>query len=107
VLLSFVHDAQVDAREACSRRMTIAAAAHDALHAEHSRQAREASAKLEAIDTEAAQVGPNIATDIARRGAISDRNAALRELRKLDANPPATPLRPRPRATSWTCSAGA
>ena len=66
-----------------------------------------ASAKREAIDTEAAQVGPNIATDIARRGAISDRNAALRELRKLDANPPATPLRPRPRATSWTCSAGA
>ncbi len=107
VRLSFVHDAQVDAREACSRRMTIAAAAHDALHAEHSRQAREASAKLEAIDTEAAQVGPTIATDIARRGAISDRNAALRELRKLDANPPATPLRPRPRATSWTCSAGA
>ncbi len=114
VTLAYVHDAQVDAREACSRRMTIAAAAHDALHAEHSRQAREASAKLEAIDTEAAQVGPNIATDIAellrviaRRGAISDRNAALRELRKLDANPPATPLRPRPRATSWICSAGA
>lgn len=107
VLLSFVHDAQVDAREACSRRMVIAAAAHDALHAEHSRQAREASAKLEAIDLEAAQVGPNIATDIARRGAIRDRNTALRELRKLDANPPATPLRPRPRATSWTCSAGA
>lgn len=101
VRLSFVHDAQVDAREACSRRMTIAAAAHDALHAEHSRQAREASAKLEAIDIEAAQVGPNIATDIARRGAISDRNTALRELRKLDANPPATPLRPRPRATSY------
>jgi len=107
VLLSFVHDARVDAREACSRRMVIAAAAHDALHAEHSRQVCEASAKLEAINLEAAQVGPNIATDIARRGAISDRNAALRELRKLDANPPATPLRPRPRATSWTCSAGA
>jgi len=107
VLLSFVHDARVDAREACSRRMVIAAAAHDALHAEHSRQVCEASAKLEAINLEAAQVGPNIATDIARRGVISDRNAALRELRKLDANPPATPLRPRPRATSWTCSAGA
>ncbi len=107
VTLAYVHDAQVDAREACSRRMTIAAAAHDALHAEHSRQAREASVKLEAIDLETAQVGPSIATDIARRGAISDRNTALRELRKLDANPPATPLRPRPRATSWICSAGA
>lgn len=108
VLLSFVHDAQVDAREACSRRMTIAAAAHDALHAEHSRQAREASAKLEVIDlTTGTHAERNDAWDIQRRDAIRDRNTALRELRKLDVNPPATPLRPRPRATSWTCSAGA
>lgn len=107
VLLSFVHDAQVDAREACSRRMTIAAAAHDALHAEHSRQAREASAKLELVASLGVRAERNDAWDIQRRDAIRDRNTALRELRKLDVNPPATPLRPRPRATSWTCSAGA
>ena len=106
VLLSFVHDAQVDAREACSRRMTIAAAAHDALHAEHSRQAREASDEL-LVTSLCVRAERNDALDIQRRDAIRNRNTALRELRKLDANPPATPLRPRPRATSWTCSAGA
>ena len=101
VTLSFVHDAQVDARDACSRRMTIAHAAHEALHAEHSRQVHEAGAKLEALDYEAEQVGPNAATDVARRGVISDLHAAQRELRKLNRNPPATPLRPRPRAASY------
>lgn len=102
VTLSFVHDAQVDARDACSRRMTIAHAAHEALHAEHSRQVHEAGAKLEALDLiEHDASGPDVAMNVSRRGVIRDLHAAQRELRLLNSNPPATPLRPRPRATPY------
>lgn len=103
VTLSFVYNAQVDARDACSRRMTIAHAAHEALHAEHSRQAHEAGAKCEAIDRDVQHADGVIVEvlNVARRGAIRDLHAAQRELRKLNSNPPATPLRPRPRAASY------
>ena len=95
VMLRDVRDWIAAAQGACSRRMAIAKLAHEALYAEHSRQASEAAVKLEGIDREAEQFGPNAATDTAKRGVIRDLHAAQRELAKLDAHLPATPPSPR------------
>lgn len=98
VMLRDVRDVHDDARGACSRRMAIAKLAHEALYAEHSRQASEAAVKLEGIDREVEQLGPSAATDTAKRGVIRDLHAAQRELAKLDEHMPATPPSPRPAA---------
>lgn len=98
IMLRDVRDVHDDARAACSRRMTIAKLAHEALHAEHSRQASEAAVKLEGIDREVEQLGPSAATDTAKRGVVRDLHAAQRELAKLDERAPGTPPSPRPAA---------
>ena len=98
-----VHD---HARAACSYRMRVAESAHEALFIEHTRQEKEASARLEEMwanvdgfdaDNEAA--------------AFRDRNAARRELALLDAHPPRAPLAPRRRPAAqprcpWPCRGG-
>lgn len=99
IMLRDVRDVHDDARAACSRRMTIAKLAHEALHAEHSRQASEAAVKLEGIDREDAEHGQ--LDDTAHRGVVRDRNAARRELAKLEAHLPATPPGPRPAALEF------
>lgn len=105
VVLARVRYRQNEARAACARRMTIAVAAHEALHAEHSRQAREAQLALDELEREAEQMSPDDLGHVTNapviRATTRDRNAAQRELAKLDAHPPATPLRPRPAAASY------
>lgn len=102
VLLSFVHDTQVENRAACSRRMAVAVAAHDALCAEHLRQANEAEALLVNYATQADQFSDQCDdADKLVRTTSRDLNAARRELRKLEANPRSTPLRPWPPAAPY------
>lgn len=102
VTLSYVNDAQIENRATCARHMVIAVAAHDALHAEHSRQAYEAEKLLAKLAEQAAQF-PDQCDDADKlvRASSRDRNAARRELRKLEANLPTTPLRPRPLAAPY------
>ena len=98
VMLRDVRDWIAAAQGACSRRMAIAKLAHEALHAEHSRQASEAAVKLEGLDREVEQLGLDAAPGTTHRGIIRDLHAAQRELAKLDEHMPATPPSPRPAA---------
>jgi len=75
--------------------MVIAVAAHDALHAEHSRQAHEAEELLAKLAEQAEQFSDQCDdADKLVRATCRDRNAARRELQKLEANLPATPATP-------------